>query len=254
MVIAPILAFVSLGISFGCAIAPKQSSPRMNSIGMKFVYISPSTFMMGSLEKEKGRRQEETPHLVHLTKGFYIASTEVTQGQWKAVMGIENNPSENRGNNLPVDNVSSDDAIDFCKKLSESEGEKFRLPTEAEWEYACRAGSDRAYGGTGNLEDMGWYKSNSGGKTHPVGKKNPNDWGLFDMHGNVWELCMDWDGDYPISKVVAIDPRGSPMGSNRIMRGGSWDSAPAYCRSALRVRCESNHPFNGIGFRVVLDN
>jgi formylglycine-generating enzyme required for sulfatase activity len=199
---------------------------------MEMVWCPPGMFLMGSPEDEEGRDNDETLHQVTLTKGFWMAKTEVTQAQWKSVMG--NNPSEHKGDDLPVENVSWNDAQEFCRKAG------LRLPTEAQWEYACRAGSTGRYAGTGKLDDMGWYDRNSGHETHPVAKKKPNAWGLYDMHGNVWEWCQDWDGDYPNHAVQ--NPQGASSGSNRIIRGGGGNNSAGGCRSA-------NHNGNSPGFR-----
>jgi len=198
---------------------------------MEMVWCLPGMFMMG---------YDGSQHQVTLTKGFWMAKTEVTQAQWKSVM--RENPSEFKGNNRPVENVSWDDCQAFCQKTG------LRLPTEAEWEYACRAGSTGKYAGTGNLEDMGWYEDNSGGKTHPVGTKQPNAWGLYDMHGNVWEWCADCYGDYPSGAVT--DPRGASSGYP-VFRGGSWGSDAGHCRSARRDYSYSSYLYRTLGFRPV---
>ncbi|MDO4571257.1 MAG: formylglycine-generating enzyme family protein, partial [Planctomycetia bacterium] len=156
-------------------------------------------FMMGSPSGEKGRYNDEKQHRVTLTQGFWMLETQVTQRMWQSVMG--NNPSKWKGANLPVEQVSWNDCVKFCEKISELSGLKIQLPTEAQWEYACRAGTMGAY--AGNLGSMAWYDSNSGGRTHEVKTKQPNAWGLYDMHGNVWEWCSDWYGEYvesPTSK------------------------------------------------------
>ena len=205
---------------------------------MEMVWCPPGTFTMGS---DDGNRNERPAHQVTLTKGFWMAKTEVTQAQWKSVMG--NNPSDHKGDNLPVENVSWDDCQKFCKKTG------LQLPTEAQWEYACRAGSTGKYAGTGNLDDMGWYDDNSGGQTHPVGTKQPNAWGLYDMHGNVWEWCADWHGTYPSGAVT--DPKGASSGSLRVMRGGCWSYGAAGCRSAYRLGSNPSGTGNYLGFRPV---
>lgn len=207
-----------------------------NSIGMKFVFIKPGTFMMGSPSSEDGSGGDEKQHKVSLSRGYDMQTTEVTQGQWREIMG--NNPSsfKNCGDDCPVENVSWNDIQEFIRKLNQKEGtNEYRLPTEAEWEYACRAGSKtRFYFGdsNGSLEQYAWYNSNSSSKTHPVAKKKPNAWGLYDMHGNVWEWCQGWKGDYPSGHVT--DPDGPSSGSRRVVRGGSWVSPAGYCRSANR--------------------
>ena len=173
----------------------------------------------------------------------------MTQAQWEAVMG--NNPSEFKGDpNLPVEQVSWNDASGFCKKLNAKgllpAGWRFALPTEAQWEYACRAGTTGDY--AGNLDEMAWYDKNSGSKTHPVGTKKANAAGLSDMHGNVYEWCADWLGDYPSGQLT--DPTGPNTGSNRVLRGGSWSGAGSYRRSAYRGNHSPDSRNFGIGFRV----
>ena len=186
-------------------------------------------------------------HRVTLTKGFWIGETEVTQAQWESVMG--NNPSSFKGTDRPVEQVSWNDCQKFIRKVNVALKGGIRLPTEAEWEYACRAGTSGDYGGTGNLEEMGWYSKNSGETTHPVAQKKPNAWGLYDMHGNVWEWCADWHGDYPSGEVT--DPTGPRSGSYRVSRGGSWQVFFSDCRSAYRSGWGPDNRNNFIGFRIV---
>ena len=206
---------------------------------MEMVWCPPGTFTMGSPEGEKGRFSDETQHQVTLTKGFWMAKYEVTQEQWMSVMG--NNPSDHKGNNLPVEKVSWYGCREFCQKTGLS------MPTEAQWESACRAGSTGPYAGTGNLDDMGWYNGNSDGKTHPVGQKNQNAWGLHDMHGNVEEWCADGDGYYPSGAVT--DPWG--MGSGYSYRGGDYRGISSYCRSANRGGTYPGNSSSTLGFRPV---
>jgi len=226
-----------------------------NSLGMKFVYILPGTFMMGSPSSEHGRKDDEKLHKVTLTKGFYMQTTQVTQGQWKAVMGKGNNPSyfKNCGDDCPVEGVSWDDAVRFINRLNQKEGmNRYRLPTEAEWEYACRAGSSAAHSlgnDIGQLGSYAWYQGNSGRKTQPVGFLAPNDWELYDMHGNVWEWCADWRGDYPSGDVT--DPAGSNSGSLRVFRGGCWDSDAQSCQAARRNSGLPDNRVCYVGFRLV---
>ena len=207
-----------------------------NTIGMKFVLIPKGTFMMGSPSNESGRDSDEKQHKVTLTKGFYMGTTEVTQAQWKAIMGDD--PSYFKGDDNPVEIVSWNDAQEFIKKLNRKDGtNKYRLPTEAEWEYACRAGSKTKFcfgDSDSRLGDYAWYSNNSSSKTHSVAQKKPNAWGLYDMHGNVYEWCGDWyDKNYPGGYVT--DPKGPSSGSYRVYRGGSWGSGRAGgCRSANR--------------------
>ncbi len=192
------------------------------------------------------RIRDATPHRVSITRGFEMGKYEVTQAQWEKVMG--DNPSRFKGANLPVENVSWDDVQKFIHALNaRNDGYVYRLPTEAEWEYACRAGTAGDF--AGSLDEMGWYMSNSGSQTHPVGTKKPNAWGLYDMHGNVLQWCQDWYGDYPGGKVV--DPQGPGSGSNRVIRGGSWGSDATNCRSAARHRYSPDNRAAGLGFRLV---
>jgi formylglycine-generating enzyme required for sulfatase activity len=221
---------------------------------MKLVYIPPGEFMMGSPDSEKDRFSREGPqHRVRITKGFYMTVTEVTQAQWKAVMG--NNPSNFKDDDLPVAQVSWDYAVEFCSRLSQKEGKGYRLPTEAEWEYACRAGTTtRFYFGDNDsmLSDYAWYYENTGTKTLPVGKKKPNSFGLYDMHGNVSEWCSDWyDEDY-YSQSPVDDPKGPSTGQYRVIRGGSWNYLPRLSRSANRIGRLPDHSDYGFGFRVVV--
>jgi len=226
----------------------------VNKIGMKFVCIPPGDFMMGSPNHETDRTGDEFLHKVILTKAFFMQTTPVTQGQWKAVMG--NNPSyfKNGGDDCPVEDVSWNYVHKFISNLNQKEGSsKYRLPTEAEWEYACRAGSTTAYcfgDDEIRLKEYAWYKKNSDSKTHPVGLLKPNAWGLYDMHGNVLEWCQDWYGDYPSGAVT--DPV-SANGSGQVLRGGGWSSDARSCRTANRY---NSSPINsGIisGFRLVRD-
>jgi formylglycine-generating enzyme required for sulfatase activity len=226
-------------------------------LNLEMAYIRPGTFTMGSPASESGRSDDEGPQTqVTLTKSYWLGKTEVTQAQWEALMG--NNPSSFKGADRPVEQVSWNDAMQFCRKLTEreraagrlSESYEYALPTEAQWEYACRAGTTGQYAGDGNLGDMGWYGGNSGNTTHPVGQKQPNAWGLYDMHGNVWEWCLDWYGNYPGGSVR--DPTGPSSGTNRVLRGGCWNIYAFYCRSAYRSRLVPGYRNNILGFRLAL--
>ena len=214
----------------------------VNSIGMKFVRIPPGAFTMGSPNSEKGRGDDEIHRKIMFTKSIYMGVTTVTQEQWQALMG--NNPSEFKGEkNLPVENVSWDDCQAFCKKLQEKEKKPYRLPTEAEWEYACRAGTPTPFHFGATLStDQANYNGNFvfgpgkkgvfREKTTPVGSFPANAWGLHDMHGNVWQWCQDRHGGY--SRTDLVDPQGPASGKNRVQRGGSWGSHPIFCRSSNR--------------------
>jgi formylglycine-generating enzyme required for sulfatase activity len=220
-----------------------------NTLGIRFVRIERGEFDMGSPAAEH-RRDDEAIHHVKITKPFMMATTTVTQAQWKAVMG--KNPSHFQGDERPVEQVSWNDAVTFCEKLGAKEGKHYRLPTEAEWEYSCRAGTQTTYGGTNHLEEMGWYKDNSYGQTHPVAQKKPNAWGLYDMHGNLWQWCADWEGAYPAGP--ATDPTGPMQGARRVVRGGTWNDDAATCRSASRSGFAPDDRSSYCGFRVVLDS
>ena len=225
----------------------KAVAPVVNSIGMRFVPISTGTFTMG---------EGKTAQKVTLTQSFHLGQHEVTQEQYEKVMG--KNPSKFKGKQKnPVEQVRWDEAVEFCRKLSELPAEKkaghvYRLPTEAEWEYACRAGTKTKYSfgdSESELGDYAWYVKNSGRTTHAVGGKKPNTWGLYDMHGNVWEWCQDWYDDYPSGSVT--DPTGAASGSGRVVRGGSWNGLAWHCRSAYRSGLSPSLRLNSLGFRVL---
>ena len=204
-----------------------------NTIGQTFVYIKPGSFLMGSPPDESSRSADEPQHRVTLTKGFYLQTTEVTQGQWRMVM--ESNPAQFQGCGelCPVESVSWDDVRNFIQTLNQRPGtHRYKLPTEAEWEYAARAGTTGPFAGS-SMDSMAWHRDNSGNKTHPVGMKTPNGWGLYDMHGNVSEWVQDWYGDYPSGSVT--DPAGPSSGYYRVDRGGGWDMPSFGCRSAQRT-------------------
>jgi len=211
----------------------------------KFVRIPAGKFRMGSPEGENGRSSAEKLHTVTLTKPFELMTTPVTQALWEFVMG--GNPSHFKGPVRPVEEVSWDDAQGFISKLNEMFGVTcFRLPTDAEWEYACRAGTTSAT--YGNLDEVAWYENNSGKETHRVGQKQPNAWGLYDMLGNVWEWCQDWYGGYPGGDVV--DPVGPSSGSSRVYRGGSWRGDARGVRAALRNYGAPGYRGSTLGFRL----
>ena len=219
---------------------------------MDFVWIPPGDFMMGSPPGEDGRFENERQHRVHLTNGFWLSRTPVTQAQYERVVG--ENPSYFRGATNPVDSVSWDDAVEFADRLGTIVEGHFRLPTEAEWEYACRAGTTTAFhfgDDPAPLRDHAWYRANSENQTHPVGLKLPNAWGLYDMHGNVWEWCSDLYGEYPAGPVT--DPTGAQTGEERVLRGGSWGLPYAFCRSATRRQSIADNPGDENGVRVVLE-
>jgi len=215
---------------------------------IEFVTVAAGEFQMGSTN---GYSFEQPVHRVIISKSFQLGKYEITQGQWKAVMG--SNPSYFKGDdNLPVEQVSWDDAQAFMAKLNAlNDGYRYRLPTEAEWEYACRAGTTGDYGGTGNLDEMGWYNNNSGSKTHVVGTKKANTWGLYDMHGNVWEWVQDWYSSDYYSSSPLTDPPGPTSGSGRVGRGGGWGVGAGGCRSAVRNAGWPGGTYDFLGFRLL---
>lgn len=225
-----------------------------SGFGIPVVFLRPGTFMMGSPETEPDRSADEVEHPVTLTRPFALAQTPCTQEQWEAVMGI--NPSNFRGPDRPVEQVSWDGAVEFCRQLTARqrregilpEGWRWRLPTEAEWEYAARAGTTGAR--HGELEAIAWHHGNSGNLTHPVKRKAANAWGLHDMMGNVWEWCADWYGDYPTGSVT--DPVGPTSGSFRVYRGGSWNLGAKRARSASRYGIGPGYRYYFVGFRPAL--
>ena len=212
---------------------------------MEMIYVVPGSFTMGSPRWEKGRDNDEMQHRVTLTKGFWLGKYEVTQTQWKSVMG--NNPSHFKGDDLPVEKVSWNACQEFIRRVNDVLNCGARLPTEAEWEYACRAGTRGPYAG-GSLDSIGWYKSNSSGRIHPVGQKRANPWGFYDMHGNVWEWCADWYGDYQSGAVT--NSQGVLSGVERIIRGGSRFREAESCRSANRLNRQPDSGYYNTGFRL----
>jgi uncharacterized protein (TIGR02996 family) len=229
-----------------------------NSIGMRFACIPPGTFLMGSPEAEEGRSADETQHTVTLTKGLWMGVHPVTQEQWQDVMG--NNPSHfKHAKNLPVEQVSWEDCQEYITKLRENDKKPYRLPTEAEWEYACRAGTTTPFffGSTLSTDQANYdgnYTYGTGkegidrSETTPVGTFPKNAWGFVDTHGNVLEWCQDWYGGYATSAVV--NPQGPNSGQYRVLRGGSWLDSPYGCRAAFRSWGEPGYRFDFVGLRV----
>ncbi len=216
-----------------------------NGVELEMISIPGGSFLMGSDDFDDTR----PIHRVTLSP-FEMGKYPITQAQYKAVMG--NNPSRFKGDNLPVESISWHDAVEFCRRLSRQTGQHWRLPTEAEWEYACLAGSTGKYCFGNNetlLKDYAWYGKNSDSKTHPVGEKLPNNWGLHDMHGNVWEWCQDWYAPY--SSNTATDPQGPADGDYRVLRGGSWVSDRGIARAVFRDYYFPAFRDLNIGFRVV---
>lgn len=237
-----------------------------NSIGMKLVMIPKGTFQMGASADDEFAGTDEQLHQVTISQDYYLGVTEVTQKQFNRIMGT--NPSYFQGeviqesdcSNYPVEQVSWEESSEFCELLSEypeerKAGRTYRLPTEAEWEYACRAGSKTAYcfgDSPKSLSDYAWFDRSSNGQTHPVGEKKPNAWGLYDMHGNVWEWCSDMYGAYPREAVT--DPKGVDEGATHVNRGGGWCEESILCRSTTRRWSYSSYRGTSYGFRVALSS
>ena len=259
-----------LGMFFfqvGCSSSQQPDKQSFtNCIGIKLMRIPKGKFLMGSPETEKERKENETQHEVTISQNFYMGATEVTQAQWQKVMG--NKPSNFEGDQLPVETVSWEEAVEFCNRLSEMPeeiraGRKYRLPTEAEWEYACRAGTTTPFhfgsqlnGRQANYNGTVPYGTETKGpylkKTTPVGKYPANAWGLYDMHGNVWEWCSDWYGEYPAGSLT--NPSGPATGPGRVARGGGWNSDAVLGRSADRYGSAPSDRFFSLGFRVALSS
>ena len=236
---------------------PKKTIPLPGGVEAHFVWIAPGSYRRGSPATEPDRDADEgPPHEVRLTRGFFLGREEVTQRQWLAVMGehpsvfrqrvADEDPLER-----PVDSVSWEDARQFIERLNASGRGRFRLPTEGEWEFAARAGTTTPWPWDGDPHRHAWANSRSLARTHPVGRKPPNPWGLYDMHGNVWEWCSDWYGPY--ADAPAVDPTGPAEGTERVFRGGSWYDFPAALRSANRHRHPPDRRYTAIGLRLVLD-
>lgn len=240
--------------------APQPSNSSASShfvlpdLNLEMRRIEAGTFAMGTASG--GPESERPVTQITISQPFWLGRTEVTQAQWQAIMG--SNPAHLKGEDRPVEHVSWTDAMAFARALTDREraagrlpeGYIYTLPTEAQWEYACRAGTTGLY--PGDLDAMGWYEKNAAYETHPVALKDPNAWGLHDMHGNVWELCLDWYALYPGGSVT--DPTGPETGSHRVSRGGGFRGAAEHCQSAHRNR---DKPFNRnaqLGFRIALSS
>ncbi|MGN1242561.1 MAG: formylglycine-generating enzyme family protein [Alloprevotella sp.] len=222
----------------------------VNGVSFKMIAVKGGTFTMGATSEQTGAFSNESPtHSVTLSD-YYIGETEVTQELWTAVMG--SNPSNFTGNmQRPVEKVSWNDCQTFISKLNELTGETFRLPTEAQWEYAARGGNQaqgRLYSGSNTIDDVAWYTSNSSSTTHPVKTKAPNELGIYDMSGNVWEWCSDWYGSS--SSAAQTDPTGPSTGSHRVLRGGSWSDNATHCRVAYRVSYTPASSISNLGLRL----
>jgi len=268
---------VALLVVLGLALGPAQaaetgdpgSAPQVlsNTLGMDFVLIKPGSFIMGSPPSEPGHRANEVQHKVTISKPFYLQTTEVTLAQWRKVMGRRWFFPRQGPPNGPVTKVSWFDVQDFIAKLNQMDQGKYRLPTEAEWEYACRAGSTTAYTWGDSIDCSRAMFANNELKSRrcvgyvkgrglppnspaPVASYPPNRWGLYDMHGNVWEWVADWWGPYPHAAVT--DPQGPGSGTYRVRRGGSWFRGPLRLRSANRNYADPASRYRTTGFRLVL--
>lgn len=269
-----VMIFCLLPLPVAVFSADIESALISNSIGMQFVRIPAGAFLMGSPPDEPGRDDDEKQHRVVLTRAFYLGITEVTQGQWRKIMGANPSGYPTLGDRGPVEQVSWNDCQVFIQRLNQREGTgAYRLPTEAEWEYACRAGSRSAFSGgdivevscgaVPALDKMGWFCGNSGFEPHWVAQKMPNAWGLYDMHGNVQEWCLDqcewrtiWSRRTGVINDTYQDDITDPVsrsGQYRIFRGGSWNQSSAYARAADRNCFRPGARRTYIGFRIVKD-
>ena len=259
-----LFAWLVFGAPPGLTAEVANSRPRENAVSppvpgsnfivadppLAMIWVAPGTFLLSATHGAG----DDT--LVRLTRGYWLGRTEVTQAQWRAVMDYVPLPSFFKGSERPVERVSWDLAMVFCSRLTEREraadrlpeGYAYTLPTEAQWEYACRAGTTGLH--AGDIEAMAWYDANSDEQTHPVAQKRANAWGFHDMHGNVSEWCWDWYAGYPGGN--ASDPAGPPVGMFHVLRGGGWGSSAGGCRSALRWWSPTNGGGVVIGFRLAL--
>ncbi len=249
------------GMGAGYAQSPTTIKETVNGYTFEMVRVEGGTFTMGCTSEQGDCWNYEKPaHSVTLSS-YYIGKYEVTQGLWKTVMGSDNNPSEFKGDSLPIERVSWNIIVnEFIPKLNKLTGKTYRLPTEAEWEYAARGGNKSGgykYSGSNNIDDVAWYGyyskekiGTSGKTTNPVGTKSPNELGIYDMSGNVWEWVSDWYGDY--SSTAQADPTGPPSGSYRVFRGGSWNYDARNCRVSNRIINIPDRSNFFIGFRLVL--
>lgn len=251
--ISALLALSGL-LRAGDTASPIRPEPGKNftieNAALTMIWVAHGTFLISGTLSQGDDTQ------VTLTRGFWLGQTEVTQSQWQAVMDYVPLPSYFKGSERPVERVSWGSAVIFCDKFTEREraagrlpeGYEYTLPTEAQWEFACRAGTTGIY--AGNVAAMAWYDTTSGEETHPVAQKQSNAWGFYDMHGNVSEWCFDWYGGYPGGCVN--DPAGPALGKFHVFRGGSWISSAGVCRSAFRQWSPTNGENSSIGFRLAL--
>ena len=233
--------------------SPAVQTFTVGNVSFDMVKVEAGSFIMGCTSEQSDCFNDESPyHRVTISQDYYIGKFEVTQELYESVMGV--NPSKWKAFDRPVENVSWNDAMEFCSELSRLTGRRFTLPTEAEWEYAARGGkksTSAKYSGSSSIATVAWYNGNSGSQTHPVGRLRANELGIYDMSGNVWEWCLDWYGNY--SSATQTDPKGATAGSYRVLRGGSWGYYAEDCRVAYRSNNTPDNRYdNGHGFRVVL--
>ncbi len=238
VVLIAVVIAISLALKAGSNAVESENqkayTETVNRVGIEMVRVPAGKFTMGSPASEEGHDDDESPQHEVSISSFYMSKYEVTQLQWRAVaqlpkvrIDLPSNPSNFKGDDLPVEQVSWEEAVEFCARLSQATGKSYRLPTEAEWEYAARAMTTGPY--AGSLDSMAWYASNSGQTTHPVGTKQPNGFGLYDMHGNVWEWCNDWYSENYYFQSPSADPTGPAPGSHRVIRGGGWAAPRRTC-------------------------
>ena len=253
VIFALALAALSANVSFGDD-APVRKTGDTRTIvlpggaEMEMIWCGPGTFKMGSEESERGRFDDEDVHEVVIRKGFWLGKYEVTQDQWRSVM--LDNRAKFLGHDKPEDSVSWHDCQRFIERVNAAIGGGARLPTEAEWEYACRAGSEGAMSGGADIDDVAWFAGNSFGQSEQVGQKAPNAWGFYDMHGNLLEWCYDWYSKLGTDK--AVDPRGPIHGSFRVLKGGCWFFYARDCRCAYRLKRDPETRNCLYGFRLAL--
>ncbi len=256
--LTPIIAIIISCVDYSYPNVPENRF--INELGMVFVYIPPGTFVMGSPRTDAWRKDDETPHQVTINTGYYMQITEVTQGQWQAVMGANPSTFKECGDDCPVETVSWLDAQDFIRKFNRMDKHnEYRLPTEAEWEYACRAGTTMRYAwgdeadcreaNYGNSPLTSECQNINPGRPSPVGSYQANPWGLYDMHGNVWEWCADRYGAYESTAVT--DPGGVSNSTKRVLRGGAFFDPAESCRTANRCWDPSDYRVQDIGFRLI---
>lgn len=233
-------------------LSPTLSVDLGGGTAMEFVLVPAGSFTMGS-DEYTGDGDESPVHTVRISQPFYLGRHEVTQAQWTQLM--KTNPSKFHGPTLPVESISWNDCQKFLAAFAQQTGRKISLPTEAQWEYACRAGTSTPWSFSAKADgapDYAWMAENATGTTHPVGQKKPNAWGLYDMHGNVWEWCADWYAKHAYADAAKVDPAGPNAGESRVLRGGAWSDQPDGFRSAIRNCNGPDGANHGIGFRCAL--